>query len=101
MSMEREMDRKFAGFSRAEWLAAMTGALGRGAANSYVGALFTRIGDAPSNGYAIMPETWARLALVSPGGEERVRAATRDYPADVLKQIEEHKLILSRSQTGG
>ena len=91
---------QFAGFSRAEWLEAMTGALGKRGASSYVNALFKGAGDSPSNGFALLPETWARLALVSPSCAERVRAVTSQYGADVQAQIEEHKRILSEHRQG-
>ena len=96
MSRDSEME-EFAGFTRGEWLAAMTGAMGKRGADSYVRALFSRIAEVPSNGFALAPDTWARLALVSPSCDARVTAATSDYPDEVRRQIEEHKASFRRA----
>jgi len=92
---------EFAGFSRAEWRAAMTRTLGKRGADRWVQALFTRLAQSPSNGHALDAETWAHLALVSRRCDERVTAATMGYPEAFLKLIEEEKLVALRKGQGG
>lgn len=91
MKHEDDVPASFAGFSRDEWIAALTGAMGRSGAEDYVRAIFSRVASDGTNGYALDVDTWARLALVNATCEDRVRVALSAYPPAVQQQVEQKK----------
>ena len=86
-----EPDLTFANFSRDEWIAALTPAVGSDGARLWAETLFSAIQEKGSNGFSLPMEHWALLARLGKSAEARVAEMTRDFPEACLAEIAAHR----------
>lgn len=82
-----KIERRFANFTSAEWVAALTPLYGADGAMSFAQTLFNAIEEKGSNGYSLPMQFWALLGRLGPSADARVAEMTREFPEECLREI--------------